>query len=80
MDKPRKPTDINEMAKSIVDQATGQIPKVEPPKKSPAAVARGRKGGKKGGIARAATLTSNRRSEIASQAARKRWKINQKKK
>ena len=43
------------------------------PGKNPAAVALGRLGGLKGGKARAAKLTPERRSEIASQAARKRW-------
>lgn len=33
----------------------------------------GRQGGKKGGPARAASLTPNRRSEIATKAAQKRW-------
>jgi len=37
-------------------------------------VALGKLGGKKGGKARAATLTPERRAEIARQAAQKRWK------
>ncbi len=41
--------------------------------KNPAAVALGRLGGLKGGRARAAKLTPERRSEIAAHAARKRW-------
>ncbi len=41
--------------------------------KDPAAVALGRKGGLKGGRARAAALTAERRSEIARQAALARW-------
>jgi hypothetical protein len=43
------------------------------PKKNPAAVALGRKGGKKGGLARAAKLTPEERSEIARKAVRARW-------
>jgi hypothetical protein len=43
------------------------------PKKDPAAVALGRKGGKKGGPARAAKLTAEERSEIARKAVRARW-------
>lgn len=42
--------------------------------KNPAAVALGRLGGKKGGLARAANLSKERRSEIATQAANVRWK------
>ena len=42
-------------------------------KKDPAAVALGRKGGKKGGPARAAKLTPAERSESARNAVRARW-------
>jgi hypothetical protein len=42
--------------------------------KNPAAVALGRLGGKKGGKARAAKLTAERRREIAKKAAAARWK------
>ncbi len=42
-------------------------------KKDPAAVALGRKGGKKGGPARAAKLTSEQRSASARKAVQARW-------
>lgn len=42
-------------------------------KKNPAAVALGRRGGKKGGPARAAKLTPEQRSESARNAVRARW-------
>jgi hypothetical protein len=42
-------------------------------KKNPAAVALGRRGGKKGGAARAAKLTPEQRSESARKAVRARW-------
>lgn len=42
-------------------------------KKNPHAVALGKLGGKKGGKARAAKLSPERRSEIARLAARARW-------
>lgn len=42
-------------------------------KKNPAAVALGRKGGKKGGPARAAKLTPQERSESARKAVQARW-------
>jgi|SRR5579862_6022901 len=41
--------------------------------KDPAAVALGRKGGKKGGPARAAILTPKQRSESARKAVQARW-------
>lgn len=41
--------------------------------KKPHAIARGRLGGKKGGAARAASLTVERRKEIATRAAKTRW-------
>lgn len=73
----KKPRDINELAKSIVDQATGETPapeEVEQSEKNPAAVALGRLGGLKGGKARAAKLSAKKRSEIAKKAAAARWK------
>lgn len=66
--------DISQLAKRIVDEATGEAPKTEPPPvKNEAAVALGKLGGKKGGAARAAALTSDQRSEIAKKAAATRW-------
>lgn len=41
--------------------------------KDPAAVELGRRGGKKGGPARAAKVTPEERSESASKAAKARW-------
>ena len=64
---------INELAKRIVDEATGEQPKTEAPGKNPAAVALGRLGGKKGGAARAAALTPEQKSAIAKKAAGVRW-------
>lgn len=70
-----KRKDINELAKAIVDQATGQAEpeEVDEPQKNPAAVELGRLGGKKGGKARAEKLTPEQRSEIARKAAQARW-------
>lgn len=62
--------DTNTLAFDIVQQATGQ----KPQEKDPAAVALGRKGGLKGGRARATMLTADQRSEIAKNAASARWK------
>lgn len=74
--KPKKEKpDANQNAFRILQEATGEQPKTEPPKeKNPAAVALGRLGGLKGGKARAASMTKEKRSEIAKKAARTRWK------
>jgi len=64
---PKRPRDPNQLAKLITDIATGEAPDDSP--KDPAAVALGSKGGK----ARAATMTPERRAEIARKAAAKRW-------
>ena len=70
----KKPTDINLIAKMIVDQTTKEPTEEKPkPEKNPAAVALGRLGGLKGGKARAAKLSDEQRKEIARKAAQKRW-------
>jgi hypothetical protein len=72
--KGKRPRDTNQLAKWVVDRATGQIPTPDPNEgKSPAAVKRGRAGGLKGGKTRAANLSSKRRKEIAKSAATARW-------
>lgn len=67
---PRK--DVNERAFDIVQQAIGEA-EPEQSEKDPQAVEKGRKGGKKGGAARAEKMTPEQRSEIARKAAEKRW-------
>ena len=64
-----KTKDVNELAKSIVQEVTA-----EKPEKNPAAVELGRLGGLKGGPARARKLTPERRREIAKEAAEARWR------
>jgi len=60
-------------------EATGQAEKTAPPdertedEKNPEAVKRGSKGGEKGGKARKAALSPERRKQIARDAARARW-------
>lgn len=73
--KPRKPPkDPILAARSILQQLTGEIPKLRPePPKDPAAVALGRRGGLKGGPARKAALTPEQRKESARKAAEARW-------
>lgn len=71
----RRPRDLNSLAASIVNDATDETPEPEPADsgKDPAAVALGRRGGLKGGKARAAKLTPQQRSEAARRAAEARW-------
>jgi hypothetical protein len=65
---------VNELAKQVVDEATGDAPKLDPGAgKDPAAVELGRRGGLKGGKARAAKLTKKQRIEAARKAASARW-------
>jgi len=64
---------MNQLAKSIVDMATGEKDEADTPAKNPAAVSLGRLGGLKGGNARAAKLSAKKRSEIAKKAAKARW-------
>jgi hypothetical protein len=70
----KRQRDANDIAFSVVQQATGQAPKIEPPAKNPAAVTLGRLGGLKGGKARAAKLSPAKRKAIAKKAAQARWK------
>lgn len=60
-------------AKSILEQVTGEAERIEPETKDPAAVALGRRGGLKGGKARAAALTAEQRKMSARKAAEARW-------
>jgi len=76
MDTRRKrPRDPAQLAKFVIDVATGEVedrpPTPEERGKDPAAAAMG----KKGGAARAAKMTAERRKEIAKRAAQKRWKL-----
>ncbi|HUU40874.1 MAG TPA: hypothetical protein VMW42_08035 [Desulfatiglandales bacterium] len=71
--KKNKEQDVNELAYSIVQQATEENPPKESSSKNPHAVALGRLGGLKGGKARAKKLTKNQRKEIAQKAAKARW-------
>lgn len=70
----KRPADLNKLAASIVDDATSETPTDPDEGKDPNAVALGRKGGLKGGKARAAKLSAKKRSEIARKAAKARWK------
>lgn len=67
----RKSKDENQVAASIIQQLT----KISEEKtgKDPLAVLLGRRGGLKGGKARAASLSPERRKEIAKKAIAARW-------
>jgi len=70
----RMPHDPNQLAKAVVDFATGQREPDPPARvKDPAAVALGHKGGLIGGKARAASMTPEERRDSARKAAVARW-------
>jgi hypothetical protein len=73
----KRPRDANQLAKLIVDIATGQIEDRESTPeeqgKSAAAMKRGHIGGLIGGRSRAEKLPSDVRVSIAKKAARTRW-------
>lgn len=73
--RPARPRDPNQLAKLIVDISTGERENdsatvLQPD--TPAVEAR-RKGGLKGGRARARKLSASKRRRIAKKAARARW-------
>ena len=68
----KRPRDLNQLAKLVVDIATGEAEdKVSPSKREPS---KRRRGGLKGGQSRALALGPDQRQEIARLAARARWK------
>ena len=71
---PKRPRDPNQRAKLIVEIATGEVEDENPDEgKDPEAIERGKRGGKTGGPARAASMSAERRREIARKAAEARW-------
>jgi hypothetical protein len=74
--RPKRPRDTNELAKFIVDLSVGDAVESDPlDGKNASAVERGRRGGIRGGKARAAALSSRKRRAIAKKAAAARWKL-----
>jgi hypothetical protein len=73
--KPGRRPDFAENAFRVVQEAIGAAPKTPDPDvgKDPVAIARGKKGGAKGGKARAKRLSKTERSSIARKAAMTRW-------
>ena len=71
IDKPlKRPRDPAQLAKLMIDLASGEVTEAQPTAKQ----ARAHKAGTKGGPARARVLTLEQRSEIARAAAAARWK------
>jgi hypothetical protein len=71
---PKRPRDLNQWAKHMVDLATGAAQEVAPSATNQAAAELGRKGGRKGGLARAKNMTKAQRSASARKAAQARWR------
>jgi hypothetical protein len=69
----KRPRDPIQLGKLIVDIATGQVEDRADDGKNPAAVELGRRGGQKGGKARAQNMTAEQRKNAASRAANARW-------
>jgi hypothetical protein len=74
----KRPRDPLQLAKLIGDIATGQRKDQTPEKNDSAAVEFARRGGKRGGKARAEKLTAAQRRDIATKAANARWQNRQK--
>lgn len=75
-DHPKRPRDPAQLAKLVVDIATGQVedkPEDKSAGKNPHAVALGRLGGQRGGAARKKSLSPEQRRDIARRAAQARW-------
>lgn len=80
MIRPKKLSrDANQRAQQVAKLLTGEVELEREPERSPVSAYLaeiGRKGGMKGGKARAKTLSSKKRSAIAAKASRARWKSN----
>lgn len=73
----KRPRDTNELAFSVVREATGEAPPdapAQPDTRNQAAVALSMLGASKGGKARAAKLSAAKRSAIARKAVLARWR------
>ena len=70
---PKRPRDPNQLGKFVVDLATGETDEQPQLQTNTKASESGRKGGLRGGKARAEKLTPEERSKIAKKAAEARW-------
>jgi hypothetical protein len=73
--RPKRPRDPMQLAKLIGDIAVGDVQEAPCPPETPATAAR-RKGGLRGGKARAKKLPPKKRRAIARKAAAARWSRN----
>jgi hypothetical protein len=69
----KRPRDLNQLAKMVVDIASGEVEDTVSAKMRTPTATKGRAGGLKGGKARAAALSPENRKTIAKQAAEMRW-------
>lgn len=69
----KRPRDFSQAAKLVVDIATGQVEDREPTPEEQGKDAAAAALGRKGGAARAKSMTAERRAEVARKAAQKRW-------
>jgi hypothetical protein len=67
--KPKRPRDPNQLAKLIVDIASGEVVELNASKKAVS----GKAGGLKGGKTRMASLSPEDRAKLAKKAATTRW-------
>ena len=71
---PKRPRDPNQLAKSIIDIATGEKPDRDPTPEEQGKNALAVESGRKGGNARATTVSPQKRTAIAKKAADTRWR------
>jgi len=71
--RPARPRDPNQLAKLILDMTTGDVANDSPKAPDSPAIQARRKGGLKGGKARAKKLSEKRLKAIAKKGARTRW-------
>lgn len=69
--KPKRPRDVNQLAKLIVDISTGEVQ--DTPTKLTGKKADSSKGGLRGGKSRMEMLTPEQRKELGQKAAAVRW-------
>jgi hypothetical protein len=73
MTHPKRPRDPNQLAKSIIDIATGQKPDRDPTPEEQGKRSAALENGSKGGKVRAKVLSPHERQAIARKAAKARW-------
>ena len=71
---PKRPRDPNQLAKLVIDIASGNVQDAPQAADTNPMAALGRAGGLMGGNARAAALSPEQRSLIAANAAKTRWR------